>query len=196
MRDHQLLFTAALGLTPPWKVTKINFSAANKQLDIHIDFPPGSTFVCPVCGRDGAHAYDTTEKTWRHLNFFQHRTYLHARVPRVECSYGCGIKTVEVPWSRPESGFTLLFEAFIMTLAREMPVKAIAELVGEHDTRLWRILHHYVHQARAQQDFSEVTKVGVDETSAKRGHDYITLFMDLENSRLYDVSYSFLLNPE
>jgi len=55
----------------------------------------------------------------------------------VKCPQGCGIKTVEVPWARQRSGFTLLFESLIMTLAREMPVAAIATLVGEHDTRIW-----------------------------------------------------------
>ncbi|WP_435548660.1 transposase family protein [Desulfobacterium sp. N47] len=43
---------------------------------------------------------------WRHLNFFQHEAYLTARVPRVDCG-DCGIKTVEVPWARSGSGFTL-----------------------------------------------------------------------------------------
>jgi len=44
-------------------------------------------------------------------------------------------------------------------------VKAIAELIGEHDTRLWRILHHYVKEARDKLDYSKVRQVGVDETS-------------------------------
>ena len=90
-------------------------------------------------------AYDTERKTWRHLNFFQHQAYLNARVPRIRCE-ACGIKTVSVPWARPDSGFTLLFEALLMTMISAMPVKAVARIVGEHDTRLWRVVHHYVAQ--------------------------------------------------
>ena len=71
------------------------------------------------------------------------------------------------PGRREGSGFTLLFEAFIMVLARDMPVKAIASLVKEHDTRLWRILHHCVEKARGEQDCSAVTRVGVDETASQ-----------------------------
>src|SRR6266571_1032907 len=55
-----------------------------------------------------------------------------------------GVRQVSVPWARPESGFTLLFEALLMAPQTEMPVRAVADLVGEHDTRLWRVLHHYV----------------------------------------------------
>ena len=64
----------------------------------------------------------------------------------------CGIRTVSVPWARPESGFTLLFEAMVMTMVSAMPVKAVARMVGEHDTRLWRVVHHYVDAARARLD--------------------------------------------
>jgi len=169
---NQSTLEAALGLTAPWKVTEDRFSVEEKRLDITIDFEPGSTFSCPDCGARGAKAYDTQERTWRHLNFFQHETYLHARVPRVECPQGCGIKTVELPWTRSRSGFTALFEALIMVMAREMPVAAIAAIVGEHDTRIWRVLHYHVEEARTEADFSEVRRVGMDETASRRGHIY------------------------
>jgi len=57
--------------------------------------------------------------------------------------------------------------ALIMALAQEMPVAAAAKLVGEHDTRLWRIIHWYVNVARTKLGFSEVRRVGVDETAAE-----------------------------
>ena len=103
--------------------------------------------------------------TWRHLNFFQHQAYLHARVPRVRCA-GCGVKKGSVPWAREGGGFTLLFEALIMALVSAMPVNAVARLVGEHDTRLWRVIHHYVERARTDTDLSAVSRVAIDETAA------------------------------
>ena len=69
-----------------------------------------------------------------------------------------------------------------MAMAKEMPVNAIARLVGEHDTRIWRVLHHYVEEARSEQDYSRVCTVGMDETSSKRGHNYITVFVDMDKS--------------
>mgnify|MGYP000057369368 CR=1 FL=1 len=182
MRDIQL-FQLALGLTPPWQVQDVEFDPEAGRLDVTLDFPAGSEFSCPECGREGCKAHDTTWKEWRHLNFFQHEAYLRAPVPRVRCPEH-GVKQVEVPWARPGSGFTLLFEAFVLALVKEMPVAAVARLMGEYDTRLWRILHHYVEAGRRDADFSDVTRVGADETSAKRGQDYITLFADLEQARV------------
>jgi transposase len=182
MRDTSLL-QLALALTPPWTVSRADFDAEAHRLDIQIDFAPGSRFACPACGAAERPAYDTARKTWRHLNFFQHQAYLTARVPRIRCET-CGIKTVNVPWSRPDSGFTLLFEALVMTMVSAMPVAAVARIVGEHDTRLWRVIHHYVDQARARMDAAEVTDVAIDETAARRGHDYITLFVDIDQARV------------
>jgi transposase len=182
MRDTDLL-QLALALVPPWLVRRSDFDPQRRRLDIHIDFPRGSRFACPGCGAADCPAYDTEEMTWRHLNFFQHHAYLHARVPRIDCA-SCGIKKVSVPWAREGSGFALLFEALIMALVQAMPVKAVARLVGEHDTRLWRVIHHYVDRDRARADFSAVTRVACDETAARRGHDYITLFVDLDRARV------------
>ena len=182
MRETDL-FAQALGLASPWFVDKCLFDAQQKQLDLYLDFTPGGLFACPHCDHTDCKAYDTEEKTWRHLNFFEHKTYLHARTPRIECPQ-CGVKTVSVSWAREDSGFTLLFEAFILTLAQQMPVNAVSRLVGEHDTRLWRILHHYVEQARDEQDYSSVETVGVDETASKRGHNYITVFVDMDQSKV------------
>jgi transposase len=183
MRDQmQELFRVALGLAEPWVVREIAFSEQEHPLDLHLDFPSGSRFSCPICGT-GCGVYDTSERAWRHLNFFQHKTYLHARQPRIDCPEH-GVKTVGVPWARPGSGFTLLMEAFLLVLVQGgMTAAQAARLVDEHDTRLWRVLQHYVEKARSEEDFSNVTTIGVDETRRSRGHNYISVFMDLDAKR-------------
>lgn len=176
------LFSLALGLVPPWLVDDVTFQVEEKRLDLHINFPKGSRFACSVCGEE-CPVHDTRDHTWRHMDFFQHEAYLHARVPRVKCQEH-GVHQISVPWAREGSRFTLLFEALIMTLVREMPVLTVARLVGETDTLLWRVIDHYVPEARAAVDMAHVHAVGVDETSSRRGHDYITLFVDLDTRRL------------
>jgi len=180
--DTNALFTMALGLKSPWEVRTLDFNAGERRLDILVDFERGASFPCPTCGQPSK-VHDTEEKTWRHLDFFQHAAYLTARVPRCKCDEH-GVKQVAVPWAREGSGFTLLFEALIMTLVQGMPVAAAARLVGEHDTRIWRILHHHVDEARSQKDMSSVTQLGIDETASRRGQNYITLFMDMATRSL------------
>jgi transposase len=178
------LFTAALGLSAPWTVVGVRFDPAQGRIDFDVAFARSSRFACPHCGACEQAVHDTLERSWRHLNFFQYQAYINARVPRVRCA-DCGKTTqIEVPWARPGSGFTLLMESLLITLCQAMPVRQVARLLGVSDMRLWRTLDHYVEQARAAEDFSGVTAIGLDETAARRGHNYISLFHDLDAPRL------------
>lgn len=186
MRDTHL-FQLALGIDSPWFVSASDFDAEGKRLDIEIDFKSGARLPCPDCKAADCPVHDTTKKTWRHLDFFQHQAFLHARTPRITCSK-CGVRQVEVPWARPGSGFTLLFEALAMTLMTAMPVAAAARLMKEHDTRMWRVLHHWVERARERADYSQVSRVAIDETAARRGHNYVSLFVDIDQHRVLYVT--------
>ena len=182
LMDELSLFTIALGFEDPWKVVDIKFSKDRGRLDLKIDFQKGAIFPCPLCENRCA-VHDTKERTWRHLNFFQYETYLHARVPRVRCGK-CGIKQVEVSWARGGSGFTLLFEMLVLQLSREMSVAGVGALVGEHTNRIWRILEHYVERARQRIDLSFFHILGIDEFSVRKGHEYMTSFSDIDASRV------------
>ena len=179
------MFGAALGLAPPWQVTSVEFDELGGRLEIRLDFPRGSRFACPHegCKEASCPVHDTVDKTWRHLDFFEHQAYLIARVPRVDCPEH-GVHLVAVPWARPGSGFTLLMEMAMLTFAKQMPIAPLAAMAREHDTRVWRVIEHHVGVARAGLDFSGVTQVGCDETSARRGQDYVSLFMDLDAHRV------------
>jgi transposase len=179
--ETKALFAAALGVAEPWYVADLQL--AETQLTISVDFRRGGRFTCPTCEAAGCPAHDSAERRWRHLNFFEYRTGIVARTPRVRCAR-CGVHPVIVPWARPGSGFTLAFEAFALTLVAAMPVAQAARVLHEHDTRLWRLVHYHVDEARGARDDRKVTAVGMDETSSRRGHNYISLFVDLVARRL------------
>lgn len=173
-------------LEPPWAIKNIEFHQDKGSIDVFVDFPRGSVFPCPVCGQ-GVKAYDTTEKRFRHLNFFQYACYIVVRVPRIDCP-GDGIHQIDLPWARDGADFTLLFESFAMTLVREMPVNKVSQIIGVDDNKLWRMMQYYVEAARRLEDYSEVDKIGVDETSKAKGHDYVSLFVDLSKKRTIFVA--------
>lgn len=180
------LFEAALCIAEPWFIQGVDFDAAKKTLTIGVDFVAGSRFAVP--GIDGFHpAHDTVTKRYRHLNFFQHECYLEVRMPRVRLPDG-GIRLVEPDWAGKLAGFTLLFEALIIMLCREMPFAAVARLVNLSWHKVAAICGRYVDLALAQADFSEVRRLAVDETSRARGHDYITLFADADERRVLFVA--------
>lgn len=181
----QQLFELALNIQDPWFVKDIQFSAENKRLDIHIDFRKGSVFHYESTDENikgDYKVYDTVDKQWRHLNFFEHECYLHARVPRLDITDTIK-RQVNPPWSGLGNGFTLLFEALVLQLASHMPVHTVSRIVSESDYKIWSLIERYVDSALAGNDYSDLKAVGMDETSKRKGHDYITLFVDLLKKR-------------
>ena len=164
-------------------VTSSSLDGKPKNLTIVVDLKEGTKQLsCPCCGEQ-SRIHDRRKRRWRHLNFWQYETEIVAPVPRTNCTK-CGVRQVEVPWARPGSGFTLLFDAWALLLVDEMAVSAAAKTLGIHDTRLWRLLNHYVNKAHSEADWSEVERVGVDETSRRKGHRYVTCFVDLASGFL------------
>ena len=83
----------------------------------------------------------------------------------------------------------MLFEQAVMLLVREMPVASAARIIETTDKRLWRIVHNYVNKAMAKLSLSALVALGLDETSL-RGHEYITVFVDLDRSTRDRLSLS------
>lgn len=179
----ETLFTAALGLQAPWEVKQVDLDMSKRRIDFEVACDT-KRLTCPVCGTAEQGIHDRVRRDWRHLDFFQFEAWLHADVPRVHCE-ACGkTSQVTVPWAREGSGFTLLFEALALSLCRELPVAQAANLLRVASKRLWTRIDHYIKAARCRDDMSGVRKVGVDETSVKKGHEYITVVHDLEAKRL------------
>jgi transposase len=174
---------AWLGLKSPWVVAKVELDTDRRRIDFDV-VCEAKQLPCPACGVNGQGIHDRVRRSWRHLDFFQYEARLHADVPRVACR-ACGkTSQADVPWSRPGSGFTLLFEALALSLCQSLPVALAAALLRVQSKRLWRRIEHYVRLARAQDDMKGVQVIGIDETSIKRGHEYVTVVHDLGAKRL------------
>ncbi len=180
MMEDQEIFALGLGLRAPWEVMSQHLDTEKKPQELHLERAAdrGSLFPCPTCGKT-CPAHDFKALRWRHLNVFQHHCLLTAKVPRIPCP-AHGVKRIVVPGARKDSHVTLLFEQVVMSLVREMPVAAAARAVGERDTRLWRIMQHYVGKALAALDLSELEALGFEETAAKRGQNYVTVFVAMQ----------------
>jgi transposase len=179
----EALFTSALGLQAPWVVRDVRLDTAKHRIDFDVHCTQ-ALLACPACGAASQKVHDRMPRSWRHLDFFQFEAWLHAEVPRVGCA-ACGKTTqLGVPWAREGSGFTLLFEALALAMCQDLPVRQAARDLRVRDKQLWRRIEHYVTEARKKQDMSKVHIVGIDETSLRRGHDYVTVVHDLDAKRL------------
>jgi transposase len=177
------LFTSALGLSAPWRVADVELNTALKRIDFKLTCD-AKYVSCPLCHKTDQSIHDRVERQWRHLDFFQYEAWLHAQLPRVKCTACAKTTQVEVPWAREGSGFTLLYEALALSLCQDLPVRQAAQQLRCNDKQLWRRIEHYVTEARKLDDMSDVKDVGIDETSLRKGQNYITVVHDLKKKRL------------
>jgi transposase len=170
MNNSAEIFEIGLGLVHPWFVENVIFETVenSRELHIYIDFQKGYKFT-DIEGNELS-IHDTKQRTWQHLNFFQHKCFLHARVPRVKDFEG-NVNLVSVPWARKGSGFTLLFEAYSMLLIEsEMPVSKASKIMDVYPQRVWNIFNYWISLAFKDDTITGLTKIGFDETSTKKGH--------------------------
>lgn len=183
--DIELLFAKALGIEEPWIIKSVYFDSDKKLLEIKVDFKRGATFPYKdaTTGNTKVYkAYDTVEKSWRHLNFFEHECYIVARTPRIQIEDGA-VKLIMPPWAGVVGGFTMLFEALVLKMCANMPVHQVGDTLNVTDKRLWRILDCYIRKMLWLADHKDVSAIGMDETSARRGHNYISLFVDMATKK-------------
>jgi len=180
------LFHELLGLGLNWEVVESRFDRESGTVFLEIQETP-RLWESVRCPKDTglAFSYDHTETlTWRHLNVFQHRCEITCRLPRAKCRECGHVFRVRPPWEGLSTHFTKEFEAYALLLMREMPMRKVAELTGERDTRLWRMLFRHVDAAHAEADFSNVCCVGADELNLRKGQNYLTVFADLVKKRV------------
>jgi len=70
-----------------------------------------------------------------------------------------------------------------MQLCQAMPINKVASITKVSDDKLWIMIDRYISKARIYENFENISSIGLDETSRAKGHDYITLFVDLKQRR-------------
>ena len=142
MQDTEF-YETLLGLSDPWRVTKVELDASAGRVDVWIEDCSGVKWDCPECKKK-ASVYDHNEKrVCRHLNTCQFGTYIHARLPRVECPEH-GVRQVSAPWAEPGSRFTLLYENWVIDTLKECDVTGANRLTATSWYEAWNILEKAV----------------------------------------------------
>src|ERR1043165_896458 len=178
MRDTEL-YRHLLGLETPWTVANVELKVKEQRVDVWAEH--GDTvWPCPECGKSFALYDHAPERSWRHLDSCQFMTYLHARIPRVECSEH-GVHQVRVPWAEPKSRFTALFERLVIDVLKETDVTGATRILRITWDEAWHIMEQAVARGHGRKEKKSVRRIGIDEKSAAKGHRYLTIVSDLDH---------------
>ena len=187
MNELNMHYRLLLGLDSHWEVQEVDLSLEGLRVEIVLEFT-GQELVCPECGQASGRHDLAPERTWRHLDTMQFETVIRARVPRCACAK-CGVKTIAAPWADKHSRFTLMFEAFALRVLQACSnVQKAAGLLGLNWESVHTILARGVARGLERRTVDQVEHVGLDEKSFRRGQSYVSLMVDLDASRVLEVT--------
>jgi transposase len=178
MKDTEF-FSDLLGIKFPWYIERVATDHQLKRVDIWLAHVPGVEFPCPECQAFHSVYDHAPEREIRHLNTCQMATYLHVRVPRVSCSTH-GIKQIVSGLGDDNAKITYEFERLVLDLEQECSVESVCRLVQVDWHLAWRIYERAVERGLARKPHRLPERIGVDEKSFARGHQYESLVYDLD----------------
>jgi transposase len=186
MEDRQL-YAQLLGVGFPWLISRVQVDMPAERIDIWVEEASGARFACPECQKD-APVYDhTQEQVWRHLDTCQCRTYVHARLPRTNCPAD-GVKQVRSPWAEPRSQFSRLFEARLIGMLKECDVTGVTRLTGTSWDEAWGVMKRAVDRGLARKERRVPVRMGIDEKSFGKGHNYESIVCNLDGATVEYVA--------
>lgn len=168
-----------LPLSYPFSISRIEKDEALEQVHIYLQV---SKDYRPSPGHS-VHSY--YERSWEHLRLFQYRSFLHCRLPVFLDRESGKTAAMEVGFSREHSRFTLLYEQRVLELVKtHCCFSTVAAQLGVYPQRVESIYHYYTTGAYLSHTACVCERVGIDETSTRKGHDYITVFTDMHAQRV------------
>lgn len=168
------------------KIKNIEFDKISSSLYIHVEITKGKKSRCPICGRKCSGYDSTTERrSWRALDFGTCTVYILSNVNRVQCP-DHGVHTEQVPWAYHHSGFTKEFEQQVAYLALHLNRTEVSKLMRIN----WRTVGTILSRTKDRLEpdssirFKDLKRIGIDETSYRKGHKYVTVVVDHDTDQV------------
>ncbi len=183
--DMDELLERVLALPEPWKITGAELDEATKTVNVLVTYTE-PTGPCPECGMS-CKRHDSVERKWRHLDLCNHQTWIVCKIPRVRCGEH-KVRTLQVPWADGWTRFTAQFECVVIDWLKEASMTAVARNLGLSWDQVNGVQERAVSRGLALREEISATRIGVDETSFQKRHEYVTIVTKLYGSCVLYVS--------
>lgn len=174
--------------TADWEVESICGGTENGVKTSHVTMNYiGTSGICPEC-RIPLSIHDRRGRIWRHANYGDAVCYIHARIPRGQCSRCGRIRQLPIPWADPNVSYTRRFMDAAVECMSQMSVAAASRMLMASWRVLDGIVGNIVCRHLDSMDLSGLRRIRVDETSAKKNHRYITVITDADTDDIIFIA--------
>ncbi len=165
----------------PFELKEVAKDDINLRVIILLSVSEGTT--PPNCR---IHSY--YEREWEHLKLFQYRSFIKCKIPIYQNRTTGHLTKPTISFSRDYSKFTLLYEAEVMRLMQmHNCFSTVAAQLGIYPQRVESLYHYYTQYLEDNILVHTPENIAFDETSTRKGHDYITTFWDLDKECIVGI---------
>lgn len=174
--DTKQLYHKLLGLKDPWYVDRIEIDENAERIDVWVKHHNPIRVCCPECHEFHSTYDHAPEREFQHLSTCNMKTFVHVRFPRVNCPTH-GVRQILSEFGEPNSHMTYQFEQYVISLAEECSVAAVARLTGMSWDSVFGCVSRSVDRGLRRKDKKIPEYIAVDE-KAFSGRKYETLVCD------------------
>jgi len=145
------------------------------------------TYCCTGCGSQNVWRHGLVVRRFLTVPMGTKRVELEARIPRLACQ-DCGrVRQAAVGFAEPRRTYTKSFERYALELSRHMTIKDVACHLGV----CWDVVKE-IQKKSLQRRFDKprlkhVKQIAIDEISTGKGHQYVTIVLDLQSGAVLHV---------
>ena len=174
-------------------VENLDFSANDNEIVISVRPYKRDQCRCGICGRK-APRYDWGNglRKWRAMDIGNSvKVYVESKAIRVNCPEH-GVVVQQFPWARHKSRFTKNFEETAVWMSLHMSRKNVSEYLRVSWDTVGPIISRVEKElSKNTSPFDNLVNIGIDETSYKKGHKYITIVVNHDTNTVVWVYKGF-----
>lgn len=170
----------------PWTVSKVEISDDSTRVDVWLIHQEHYRFSCHACHTPSPTYDHAPERTWQHLDTCECKTYLHARIPRVQCPKH-GIVNSDFPLADSQISITYKMESKCIKTIQASNLTDASGLTRVSWDMLESIRDRAVKRGLERRGDTTPVIMGLDEKQVFSRHRYFTIITDIGNGSVFDV---------
>lgn len=140
--------------------------------------------ICPFCGHHSNVLKGSKERRLRMVPLGNKMAFLFVQIHRLQCVNCQSIWWPSMPFVKPKKRYTLSFERYVIDLMRFATIDHVAKFLKVSWSFIKNIHKAYLKEKYQIPDLKTVQYIGVDEFSIRKGHNYMTIFINLESGEI------------
>ena len=145
------------------------------------------TCRCVACGSENVWRQGWVVRRFRAVPIGQRPVVLEARIPRLACQACGAVRQAAVGFAHPRRTYTKSFERYALELSRRMTIKDVATHLGVSWDVVKDIQKRHLQKRFGRPKLKHLRQIAIDEISTGKGHQYVTIVMDLKTGAVVHV---------